>query len=133
LDEEGSSHIALVNLGNAPAESDAEPHFVFLNKDTSFSEYFSILTGDGSPLNWMYLMDRYVCASDKSGWCIYCEKQSDIAVLAVKRALSTSNLPKLRSLLKAETIEAIDELKADPFFNKLVPSWKRGLMAGYGH
>jgi len=85
LDEEASSCIALVNLGNAAIGSDPEPRSIYLERSTTFSEYLSMLKGDGSPDNWLFLMDRYVCASDKGSWCIYCEK--------VKRYLSYCYAP----------------------------------------
>jgi hypothetical protein len=135
LAEEGSSYVALANLGNTPSGSEVEPSFQFLTKDTVYSEYLSILKGDGSALNWMFLMDRYVCTSDKTNWCIYCEKENDIAVLAVRHTLSTSFIQKLRNLLNAESITAIRDSKAGrPFdFDTLVPSWQSALMAEYGH
>ena len=134
LSEEGSFEIAVINLGNASSDSDLEPRIIFLDKNTTSSQYLSILKGDGSPFNWMFLMDRYVCASDKGSWCIYCEKENDIAVLAIRHTFATSTLLSLRNLLKADSIENIYDSKIDHLFNfdKLVPSWKAALAADYG-
>ena len=136
LNEEEYSKIAVINLGNLPNDSDREPRSICLDKETTFPEYISILKGDGSPLNWMFLMDRYVCASNKGNWCIYCEKENDIAVLATRHAFPASVLLNLRNLLKANSIKTIDNSKMDHKFfdfNKLVSSWKAALVANYGH
>ncbi len=134
LREEGSSEIALVNLGNGPNTSDVKQSIIFLEKNLITSEYISILKGDGSPLNWIFLMDRYVCASDKGNWCIYCEKENDIAVLAVRNTLPESMILKLRDLLKADSIKTICDSKINrPFdFDKLVLDWKATLITDYG-
>ena len=131
LDEEGSSCIALVNLGNVPRNSDVEPRSIFLDRSTAFSEYFSMLKGDGSAFNWVYLMDRYVCASDKGNWCIYCEKENDVAVLAVQHTFPASTLLKLRTLLDAESIRTLFASKKDRLFDRLIPGWRSTLVTDY--
>jgi hypothetical protein len=131
LEEEGSSCIALVNLGNAPSDSDVEPRSMFLDRSTTFSEYFSMLKGDGSSSNWLYLMDRYVCASDKGSWCVYCEKQNDVAVIAVRHTLPTSTRLKLETVMEAESIRTLFTSQNDRIFDSLVPTWRYGLAAEY--
>jgi hypothetical protein len=135
LSEEGSSAVALANLGNGPIGSDPEPGVIFLERDTAFSEYFQTLDGDGSSLrSWIVWVDRYVSASDKGNRCIYCEKENNIAVLAVRDTLSKSTLLKLQHVLEARSIRAISDPTADHLFNfdKLVPSWRAALKAAYG-
>jgi hypothetical protein len=133
LREEPASAIAVVNLGNVSIAPNVEERAICLEKDTAVSEYIATLKGDGSPLNWLFLMDRYVCASDKGNWCMYCEKENDIAVLAVQDTFSASTVLQLRNLLKAESIKAIDAPKTERLFDfdKLVPSWKAVLSAEY--
>jgi hypothetical protein len=131
FDEEASLCIALVNLGNAEIGSDPEPRSIYLDRSTTFSEYLSMLKGDGSPDNWLFLMDRYVCTSDKGNWCIYCEKQNDVAVLAVRRDFSTPTLGKLQALLEAESIKTLFASKRDRIFDNLVPEWRNGLATEY--
>lgn len=133
LNEEGAAKIALINLGNMPGGYGGDPSAVLLDKRTMRSEYISLLMGDGSPNNWIFLMDRYVCASDKGNWCIYCEKENDIAVLAVRTTLHKSTILRLQKFLRATSIKAIYEEKSDSFFNfgKLVSSWKTNLAVSY--
>jgi hypothetical protein len=131
LDQEGSSCIALVNLGNAQVDSDPEPRFMFLDRSTTASGYFSMLRGHDSASNWLVLVDRYVCASDKGSWCVYCEKQNEIAVIAIRNTFSPPTLLTLRTSLKAESIRTLFASKKDRIFDKLVPRWRSGLATEY--
>jgi hypothetical protein len=135
LAEEGSSYIALVNMGNVRVDSDVSSlHSITLDRKTTAHEYLSKLKGDGSPTNWIFLMDRYACASDAGNWCIYCEKENDIAVLAARHDFSKSLLPTLQTLLKVKPAKDLFGSKASgsTFFDSLVPAWKAKLLANYG-
>jgi len=90
--------------------------------------------GDGSPDSWMFLMDRYVLASDKGHWYIYCEKENDVAVLAIGEALSGSTRSQLAKLLGATPVGSVLTPGTGRLFDfqSLVPEWKSDLMAEYG-
>jgi hypothetical protein len=133
LKEENASVIAVVNLGNANNKTEEERRAIFLDRDTSPKDYIAGLMGDGSPTSWMFLMDRYVCASDKGHWSIYCEKENDVAVMAVGEAVSRFNCSQLAKLLSAKSIGSAPlSGKGQLFdFQKLVPEWKSILTAEY--
>jgi hypothetical protein len=131
--EENASMIALLNLGSGGTPEDGALRAMFLEQDTGPTEYISKLKGDGSAMNWMFLMDRYVCASDKGHWSIYCEKEDDVAVFAFREGLSRFSVAKVGQLLNAKSIRSIDNSEGCQLFdfNKLVPEWRSTLRAEY--
>lgn len=133
LKEENASVIAVVNLGNANNKTEEEPRAIFLDHDTTPKDYIAGLMGDGSPTSWMFLMDRYVCASDKGHWSIYCEKENDVAVLAVGEAVSRFTYSQLAKLLNAQSIRSVLMPGKGQLldFQKLVPEWRSALTAEY--
>jgi hypothetical protein len=133
LKAENSSIIAVVNLGNVNSETAAEPRAIFLDRDTTPQHYIAELMGDRTPTSWMFLMDRYVCASEKGNWSIYCEKENDVAVLAVREAMSRFTCSQLAKLLNAKSMRfgPVPGSGQSFDFQKLVPEWKSALAAEY--
>src|SRR5450432_36447 len=70
LVEEKASVIALINLGGNTTIDYANPPAIFIEQNTEAKEYVSELESKGAPMGWRFLMDRYVCASDKGNWSI---------------------------------------------------------------
>jgi hypothetical protein len=132
LREEKASVSALINLGNGDT-TDEDGGVMFLEQDSKASDYLSKLKGDGSALNWMFLMDRYVCASDVGTWCIYCEKENDVAVFAVREGFPRAICLQVEGLLKAISIrQAGSPSDLGTFdFAKLVPHWRTALISEY--
>jgi hypothetical protein len=133
LKEESASTIAVVNLGNTGNETEEEPRAIYLDRDTTANEYVAELMGDGSPDSWMFLMDRYVLASDKGHWSIYCEKENDVAVLAIGEAVSGSARSQLAKLLSATPVGSVLTPGTGRLFDfqRLVPEWRSVLIAEY--
>jgi hypothetical protein len=133
LREEDATVVALINLGNDTSGNDLNPQAIFLEHDTGPMEYLSKLKGDGSPMNWLFLMDRYVGASDKGNWSIYCEKENDVAIFACRATLPKSTSSEVGSLLKAQSIMSLPNFGRNELFNfdKMVPIWKSTLIAEY--
>jgi hypothetical protein len=133
LKEERSSIIAVVNLGNVNSETASEPRAIFLDRDTTPKHYIAQLMGDRTATSWMFLMDRYVCASEKGNWSIYCEKENDVAVLAVDEGISRFTGAQLAKLLNAKSMRfgPVTGHSQSFDFQKLVPEWKSALAAEY--
>jgi hypothetical protein len=136
LREEQSSVVALINLGNREPISQTDGDVFFLDQGTRWEDYMSRLKGDGSALNWLFLMDRYVCASDAGTWCIYCEKENDVATFALRQGFPLSICSRIETLLKAKSIRLASNQSSshDPEsfeFAKLIPSWRSALMTEY--
>lgn len=56
----------------------------FIEKETIGSDFQSFLNDPSIENRWVSSVDRFGCTSDKSKWCIYCEKRNEIAVIAVR-------------------------------------------------
>ena len=139
LEDELTHEICLVNLGCGPIGSSPQLRDIFLDEKTNFSEYQSMLDKeksglDGSTFAWLMMLGRYVCASDRGDWVIYCEKEEDIAVLAVQDTLITSRRLLARMVLKADSIASIFESKVNLLYDytQLVLAWKLRLANSYG-
>lgn len=131
MEEEHSSAIAVANLGNVNGEAVTEPRAIFLDRNTTAQHYIDELMGDRTATSWMFLMDRYVCASDKGNWCIYCEKENDLAVLAVGEEIARFTCLQVAKLLGGKSMRS-GSMSGEGFdFDKLVPEWKVALQADY--
>ncbi len=84
LGEEGGSCACLTNLEEARAKGDLEQASLFLDGSMGTETYMSLIRGSSIGSGWLYQMDRYGCTSDANRWCIYCERNNEIAVLAVR-------------------------------------------------
>lgn len=131
--EEDALVVALINLGGGGTLANGSLRTMFLEQDTGSTEYISKLRGDGSAMNWVFLMDRYVCASDKRNWAIYCEKENDVAVFAFREGLPRFSVARVGKLLKAKSIRSMSSSEGGELFDfdKLVPEWRFALKAEY--
>lgn len=133
MDTEDAHVCCLVNLGNTVEDEINTPPYKYLDGSTSPEHYMSLLRGNGAPDSWLYLVDRYVCTSDKGGWCIYCEKENDIAVIAVRNNIDTKKLIKAVEALQASsTKQAYQSHHEGKFrFEKLTRHWLSTLVTQY--
>jgi hypothetical protein len=127
---EEASVIALVNLGNGIPTEHTNSQVLFIAQNTEAKEYISELESRGSPISWRFLMDRYVCSSDKGNWSIYCEKENDVGVFAFREGFSQSVWSQVEKLLKAKSIRFASSSGDTQLFDfgKLLPSWKSVLV-----
>lgn len=131
LSAEDASVIAMINLGTNIPINYNDPPVLFIDKKTKTKEYIYQLETKGSPVGWRFLMDRYVCTSDKGKWSIYCEKENDVGVFAFRSELLKSTCLQVEKLLKAKSIRfASSAGDAQLFdFEKLLPDWRSILVA----
>jgi hypothetical protein len=129
LSEEKASVIALINLGNVTPLDYSDPPVMFIEHDTTAKQYIAELEtkGDG----WRFWLDRYVCASDKGSWSIYCEKENDVGVFAFWQTFPKSVCLQIQNLLRATSIRLSSSVgDTEGFdFGKLLPDWKAKLIA----
>jgi hypothetical protein len=131
LDAEGAHSICVANLGNAEVYD--PPPARYVGRTTDAPGYISLLRGNGGPDAWLYLRDRYTFASDVGTWCIYCERQEDMGILAIRDAHAVHRFSNVIDKLHAKPIKAlsrgskIGELK----FEKLLPVWRSALSKHY--
>jgi hypothetical protein len=133
LDIENAAVACLLNLDITDSMEFESAGAMYLDRSITQSEYDRRLRGNGPSDGWIYRMDRYACTSDVGEWCIYCERNTDVAVIALR---SAEGLEKFRSpLLKMwayplETICDSKDKKVFPFTH-LVPAWREGLAKNY--
>lgn len=130
---EGATVCCLLNLNETNSPEAMAPSALFLDESTVGIDYLICLRGSGPAVGWIYSMDRYGCASDIGEWCIYCEKENDIAVIGFHRkdGLLKYRMPIDR--LRAKNIAVACDRLNDMFpFNQLTPGWLTGLTENYG-
>jgi hypothetical protein len=133
LDNEGSQICCLLNLGATVQENYSNPPARYLDRSTDPSQYISMLRGNGSPDAWLYLVDRYVFASDVGEWCIYCEKENDVGVIAFSGRDGTNKFSSAIGTLQATSINSAREMPREGAFrfDKLMPAWRSTLVEQY--
>jgi hypothetical protein len=103
---------------------------LFLDKATTGIDYMACLRGTSPAVGWLYSMGTYACASDVGEWCIYCERDNDIAIIGLR---DNDGVAKFKAPLEELSAGSIEALEASGFFpfNKLIPTWRKGLIENY--
>ena len=127
---------ALVCLKNLDCALDKGMHedTLFLDKAILGAIYLAQLLGTEPGSGLLYQMDRYGCTSDVGRWCIYCERNNDIAAIAVWDAGATGQfaapLEALRALPINQAIENPNCFGLTP--RGSLDAWRRKLAREYG-
>lgn len=101
---EQANTVCLLNLTQSSSLEFEGCAALFLNTEITAKEYDYLISHNGEELGWVYVMDDYICTSDVGGWCMYCERLSDIAVLAISSAGVEQLRPAL-DILQPYTLE----------------------------
>lgn len=103
-----------------------------ITRDTNEALYDAVLSGTRPGDGWLYNMARIVCGSNLGQWCLYCEQQSEMAVLALKKDCSAEDYKVALSRLHALPIaEALERSVSYAFSKALLPEWRKGLLLNY--
>lgn len=131
---EGARVTCLLNLDKTAVMSFEEAAAVFLNDQVTGEMYKRVLEEGGPANGWLYRVDRYIAISDVGTWCIYCEKENDIAVIGLRDGCEAEAFDDPLRQLGARPIEELIEGGCAPLFpyDHLVPVWRRELVANYG-
>ena len=131
---ENSGVCCLLNLSETDSSEFEKIAAIFLDGMVTGREYETLLRGGGPAVGWLYSMDRYGCASEIGEWCIYCEKNNDIAVVALRSDSGASKFESSLEKLHAKPIEAIrgGELAELFPFSELTSEWRAALIEHYG-
>jgi len=85
LEMEGSVCVCLANLFKMAQGVDSDQCCVFLDNKIENKQYLSLLAGADHALGLFYDVDAFFgCTSDVGLWTIYCDRGSDIAVMAFR-------------------------------------------------
>ncbi len=133
LEAEGARYASLVRLGESADRIDDKDLFL-IARETDGSDYKKMLKGVGMGEGWVYDMGRFVCTSNLKGWSIYCERNNEIAVFAIK---SSRLYEKIRFLLSRMQASSISDAIGDHGLYSLPhgiisDTWKKTLLKEYG-
>jgi hypothetical protein len=131
---EQSTSCCLLNFTQTRVLEYQEAAFIFIEAKMSEDEFDAKVREGGPASGWLFGVDHYGCSSDNGDWCLYCERENDVALIGFK---STSSVDKYQSALEsigAKPIEDLVENGISPLFpfSKLTPEWKRALIDNYG-
>ena len=133
LNAEQAEVCCLLNFSETATMTYDSAAMRFITADTSSQNYDAMLRQGGAAQGWLFGVDRYGCSSDRGGWSIYCEKQNDIAVIALREP---DDKNKYATFLKQTYALPITEL-LEPgaavaiWFKQMRESWRRGLTLHY--
>ncbi|PMS11463.1 hypothetical protein C0Z17_15175 [Trinickia caryophylli] len=134
--ERENSHVAcLINLDETDVTRLEEgAATIFVDSSVTGIRYMGALEDRGAAGGWLYTVNRYICSSDIGEWCIYCEKDNDIAVVGLRDVGGVRGFEQPLKKLGAKPIEELIDGGASPLFpfDHLIPSWREGLLKNYG-
>jgi len=133
LRAERTDVFCLLNFDEMSKVEDELAAAVFIDAETEPHAYDAMLREGGAAEGWLFGMDRYGGASSQGGWCIYCEKGNDIAVIAMRQPGDVKKYAECLRHLHAERITTLlnaGEAASFPF-NQLVEPWRRSLSWNY--
>jgi hypothetical protein len=132
MNREGGKVCCLLNISQTQIMEYQEAAAIFISRTVTGAEYESLLRAGGPAVAWLYRMDRYACASDVGEWCIYCEKENDIAVIGLSSEGAAKFAPDLRRLY-AEPIEVIVRKSPSELLAcfRLTKEWQTRLLSSY--
>jgi len=107
----------------------------FIGRATTAEEYGSLLRGSAPGLGWICDIERFACSSEISQWCMYCERNNEIAVIAFRQGSSPEQYTKVIKSFKAVPIaEALAQPLAYGFSSQVVSEgWRRELQKEYAN
>ena len=134
---EQANIVCLLNLTESSSLEFENAAALYLDQDITEEKYFSLIWGSGPAESeaWVFHMEYdYICTSDIGSWCMYCERLSDIAVLAI----SSEGLEQLRpalDILQPYTLEEACRPGQEGVFpfNDMSQEWHDGLFKNYVH
>jgi hypothetical protein len=133
MESENGRCACLRNLDIMGSDGSLERSLLFLDRETTGEAYQAFLAGPAPGMGWLHMMFRYACASDAGSWCIYCERNNEIAVIAVRRMGNLSLFNSAISSLHALPIEqAIEKPPSYGLSSRsLSVEWRNRLLEEY--
>jgi hypothetical protein len=131
LDAEGSSCACLVNLDR---DMDDALRVFVIDSSATAAAYQRLLRGSGSADGWIYAMDRFACISDKGTWCIYSERQNELAIIGFMQGTSGEMYRSVLEVLHAGRVADVLAGHADyePSAHVVSREWRDEILKRYG-
>ncbi len=121
-------------LWNLDSNGDGEPTVFFVRKETTVDDYRALLAGKVAGYGWLDGMERLACISDVGEWCMYCEPNNDIAVIAFRQSGAAPRYSSVMTRFRAQSIELAIREPQSYGFSRLAasPEWRQVLLRAYG-
>lgn len=131
---EGANSSCLSKIDRSNEPSCRVDSAIFIEDGMTPAVYDAQIRRGGPASGWLFGVDHYGCASDVGNWIIYCEKDNDVAVIALRGRNAVDLFLSPITKLHAKGVDAlIRQGSSAPFpFNSLVLSWRTGLSSQYG-
>lgn len=132
LTVEKASTCCVINVSVLEEKVDDTRSFVVIRPETLPQQYLISLKEGGPASGWLYGVDAFLASSEKGEWCIYCERENDIGVLALNIPdIDCQNLivDVLQAIPSSQLYENVVD-KVFPF-NSLTSSWREKLSGNY--
>lgn len=126
---EGAPAACLINLTRQCAGATSDESTLCLGKDITNDKYQEELRVERGDIAWLYHMEDYVCASSGGSWCVYAEKQNDVAVVALKNIAASTQFHYALGYLGADSLTYL--LRARFPFTHFTPEWRASLTKNY--
>lgn len=134
VDIERAEVACLLNISRSGGADFESSSVFFMDALVSESEYVEWLKGGVSGDGWIFSLDRYICTSDVGTWCVYCEKDNDVAVVGLRDGCDLDLKEMAFEGVLAMPIESVISGGANPMFpfDRLTASWRKALIENYG-
>ena len=134
LQLEKASVSCVINISETKVFNIDEAALIFIDEEVTGNEYMQSLQAGGPANGWFYMVDRYACSSNIGEWCIYCEKDNDVAVIGLRKAAGIEKFKEPFRYLHASPItDLISKGSSSLYpFSHLIPAWREGLLKNYG-
>jgi hypothetical protein len=128
LEAEGGSCACLSKVDSDDATN---PRVFAVRRQTTANEYGEVLAGTAPGYGWRDAFERLACASNVGEWCIYCEPQAEIAVIALKETNDARYRRVLDRFSASRFSDAIKEGGLSYAFSNLLPEWRSTFLREY--
>jgi hypothetical protein len=113
---------------NRNGSSDKESA-LWLDKDITNDTYQEALRAERGDIAWPYHMEDYACTSNVGSWCLYAEKENDVAVIALKNVAASTQFHYALGYLGADSLTYL--LRTRFPFTELTADWRASLIRSY--
>lgn len=105
----------------------------FVDKNSREEDFAKFIRGTEVGNGWLYDFGSFGCSSDRGNWAIYCERGSEIAIIAVKEKAMLSKIEGVTASLRAAPFEEAVALPLSYGFSPkaLSEQWRERMILSY--
>jgi hypothetical protein len=127
---EGATCACLANLDSDVGDTSSA---FFIDSGITADVYQCRLQGTSPGNGWIYAMGRFACISNKGTWCIYCERQNELAVIGFGQDALCEDFKSVLETVCAGRVADVLAGRADYELSDHVASrdWRREILRQY--